>query len=94
MTKRNHHPGARFLSYACNQKLATNFQKSSASLQSVADCNAGIAGPRAGAAPGLDRGDLTASWPTPAIYLDPARWKELQRRNALQGNHVNLGSYR
>jgi hypothetical protein len=22
--------------------------------------------------PGLDRGDLTASWPNPAIYLDPA----------------------
>jgi hypothetical protein len=38
--------------------------------------------------------DLTASWPNPAIYLDPAYWKELQRRNALQGNGVNLDSYR
>jgi hypothetical protein len=39
-------------------------------------------------------GDLTASRPNPAIYLDPAYWEELQRRNALLGNHVNLDSYR
>jgi hypothetical protein len=38
--------------------------------------------------------DLTASWPNPAIYLDPAYWAELQRRNALQGNNVDLDSYR
>jgi len=29
-----------------------------------------------------------------AIYLDPAYWEELQRRNALLGNRVNLDSYR
>jgi hypothetical protein len=34
--------------------------------------------------------DLTASQPNPAIYLDPKYWHELQRRNALQGNPVNL----
>jgi hypothetical protein len=39
-------------------------------------------------------GDLTASWPNPAIYLDPAYWRELQRRNAQLGNPVNLDSYR
>ena len=39
-------------------------------------------------------GDLTASRPNPAIYLDPAYWQELQRRNALLGNPVNLDSYR
>jgi hypothetical protein len=38
--------------------------------------------------------DLTASWWNPAIYLDPAYWKELQRRNAVEGNQLNLGSYR
>lgn len=38
--------------------------------------------------------DLTASRPNPAIYLDPAYWQELQRRNALLGNRVNLESYR
>jgi hypothetical protein len=38
--------------------------------------------------------DLTASWPNPAIYLDPAYWAELQRRNALKGNRVDLDSYR
>jgi hypothetical protein len=27
--------------------------------------------------------DLTASWPNPAIYLDPVYWAELQRRNAI-----------
>ena len=40
-------------------------------------------------------GDLTASRPNPAIYLDPAYWKELQRRNTLLGGRaVNLDSYR
>ena len=39
-------------------------------------------------------GDLTASWPNPAIYLDPAYWAELQRRNALQGHPVSLDNYR
>jgi hypothetical protein len=38
--------------------------------------------------------DLTASWPNPAIYLDPAYWAELQRRNAIEGNGVDLSSYR
>jgi hypothetical protein len=38
--------------------------------------------------------DLTASWWNPAIYLDPAYWKELQRRNAIQGNPIHLDSYR
>lgn len=38
--------------------------------------------------------DLTVSWPNPAIFLDPAYWAELQRRNALQGNNVDLDSYR
>lgn len=38
--------------------------------------------------------DLTASCPNPAIYLDPAYWQELQRRNAQLGNPVNLDSYR
>jgi hypothetical protein len=38
--------------------------------------------------------DLTASQPNPAIYLDPPYWHELQRRNALQGNPVNLNDYR
>jgi hypothetical protein len=27
--------------------------------------------------------DMTASWPNPAIYLDPVYWAELQRRNAI-----------
>lgn len=40
-------------------------------------------------------GDLTASQPDPAIYLDPAYWQELQRRSALPGGRaVNLDSYR
>jgi hypothetical protein len=39
-------------------------------------------------------GDLMASRPNPAIYLDPAYWQELQRRNALLGNPANLDSYR
>lgn len=38
--------------------------------------------------------DLTVSWPNPAIFLDPAYWAELQRRDALQGNTVDLDSYR
>jgi hypothetical protein len=38
---------------------------------------------------------LTASRPNPAIYLDPAYWEELQRRNTLlAGRAVNLDSYR
>jgi hypothetical protein len=38
--------------------------------------------------------NLTASWPNPAIFLDPVYWKELQHRNALQGNRMSLDSYR
>lgn len=38
-------------------------------------------------------GELTASWPNPAIYLDPVYWAELQRRNAL-GILVDLDWYR
>src|ERR1022692_119953 len=38
--------------------------------------------------------DLTASWWNPAIYLDPAYWADLQRRNILHGNIGNLDSYR
>jgi len=30
--------------------------------------------------------ELTASWPDPAIYLDPVYWAELKRRNAIRGN--------
>jgi hypothetical protein len=30
--------------------------------------------------------ELTASWPDPAIYLDPVYWAELKRRNAIQAN--------
>jgi hypothetical protein len=36
---------------------------------------------------------LTASWPNPAIFLDPGYWTELQHRNAL-GNGTSLSSYR
>jgi hypothetical protein len=36
---------------------------------------------------------LTASWPNPAIYLDPTYWAELQRRNTLLGSPANLNSY-
>jgi hypothetical protein len=32
--------------------------------------------------------ELTASWPDPAIYLDPVYWAELERRNAIQGNRT------
>jgi hypothetical protein len=38
--------------------------------------------------------ELTASWPNPAIYLDPSYWAELRRRNALHGNVVDLDAYR
>jgi hypothetical protein len=38
--------------------------------------------------------DLTATWPNPAIYLDPTYWTELQRRNTIQGNVVDLNTYR
>lgn len=37
---------------------------------------------------------LTASWWNPAIYLDPAYWKELQRRNAIADTGLDLDSYR
>jgi hypothetical protein len=37
--------------------------------------------------------DLTSSWWNPAIFLDPEYWRELQRRNALNGNVVDLDSY-
>ena len=39
-------------------------------------------------------GDLTASCWNPAIFLDPAYWAELRRRNALEGHPVNLDNYR
>jgi len=38
--------------------------------------------------------DLTASRPNPAIYLDPAYWAELERRNAILGDHLDLNTYR
>jgi hypothetical protein len=38
--------------------------------------------------------DLTQSLWNPAIFLDPAYWAELQRRNAITGNHVDLEPYR
>jgi hypothetical protein len=38
-------------------------------------------------------GEPTASWPDPAIYLDPVYWKELQRRNRL-GISVDLEFWR
>jgi hypothetical protein len=38
--------------------------------------------------------NLTVSWWNPAIFLDPAYWQELQHRNALKGNRVDLDSYR
>jgi len=34
-------------------------------------------------------GELTASWPDPAIYLDPVYWAELERRDAITGNSAN-----
>jgi hypothetical protein len=39
-------------------------------------------------------GDLTMTWPDPGIYFNPAYWAELQRRNALRNNSVNLAQYR
>jgi hypothetical protein len=38
--------------------------------------------------------DLTATWPDPGIYFDPGYWAELQRRNALKGNAINLDKLR
>ncbi len=38
-------------------------------------------------------GELTASWPNPAIYHDPTYWKELQRRNTI-GLSVDLEWWR
>jgi hypothetical protein len=38
--------------------------------------------------------DLTASWPNPSMYLDPVYWKELQRRNDLHRDPINLDTYR
>jgi hypothetical protein len=38
--------------------------------------------------------NLTVSRENPAIYLDPAYWTELQRRNTLYGGVINLDSYR
>ena len=38
-------------------------------------------------------GELTASLPNPAIYLDPTYWKELQRRNTI-GLSVDLEWWR
>jgi hypothetical protein len=38
--------------------------------------------------------DLTQSVWNPAIYLDPLYWAELQRRNAIMGNNVDLEQYR
>jgi hypothetical protein len=34
--------------------------------------------------------DQTQSLRNPAIYLDPAYWAELQRRNAIMGNNIDL----
>jgi hypothetical protein len=38
--------------------------------------------------------DLTQSLWNPAIYLDPLWWAELQRRNAIVGNPIDLEQYR
>lgn len=38
--------------------------------------------------------DLTATWPDPDIYFDPSYWAELQRRNALMGNAIDLEKLR
>lgn len=38
--------------------------------------------------------DLTQSLPNPAIYLDPDYWAELQRRNEIVGNPIDLDQYR
>jgi hypothetical protein len=37
---------------------------------------------------------LTQSVPNPAIYLDPVYWAELQRRNAILGNQVDVEAFR
>lgn len=37
---------------------------------------------------------LTATWPDPDIYFYPPYWAELQRRNALTGNLVDIGQLR
>ncbi|MFI7416596.1 hypothetical protein [Nonomuraea sp. NPDC049684] len=38
--------------------------------------------------------DLTRSLWNPAIFLDPVYWAELRRRNAINGNHLDLEQYR
>lgn len=38
--------------------------------------------------------DLTQSLWNPAIFLDPVYWAELQRRNAIVGNPIDLEQYR
>jgi hypothetical protein len=38
--------------------------------------------------------DQTQSLPNPAIYLDPAYWAELQRRDKLTGSMADLAQYR
>jgi hypothetical protein len=38
--------------------------------------------------------DLTQTLWNPAIYLDPVYWAELQRRNAITGNNIDLEPYR
>jgi hypothetical protein len=38
--------------------------------------------------------DMTQTEPNPAIFLDPVYWAELRRRNAIQGNIVDLETYR
>jgi hypothetical protein len=41
--------------------------------------------------------EMTASWPDPAIYLDPVYWAELQRRSVIQselGVRVDLNIFR
>ena len=38
--------------------------------------------------------DLTPSWWNPAIFLDPVYWEELQRRNAIIDDFMDLSSYR
>jgi hypothetical protein len=38
--------------------------------------------------------ELTATWPDPDTYYYPPYWAELQRRNALTGNRVDLAQLR
>ncbi|MFI7232188.1 hypothetical protein ACIBO5_54130 [Nonomuraea angiospora] len=40
------------------------------------------------------RSELTRSLWNPAIFLDPVYWAELRRRNAINGNHLDLEQYR